>query len=106
MEDISFQQVFSRVYSYLCEAGVEMNSTQCRQLLQLMDDAVANIGRNREQKEGSGKLSGTPAPDSRGRRLLESAMNRVPEYFTLPESHIAAPTPPLCRGSIGYRRHD
>ncbi|WP_144821968.1 hypothetical protein [Marinobacter piscensis] len=106
MEDISFQQVFSRVYSYLCEAGVEMNSTQCRQLLQLMDDAVAGIGTNPEQKEGVGKLSGTPAPDSRGHRLLESAMNRVPDYFTLPESHIAVPTPALCRGSIGYRRHD
>jgi hypothetical protein len=87
VEDISFQQVFSRVYNYLCEAGVDMASEQCRQMLQLIDDAVAEVG-----------------ADEGGHRLLENAMNRLPDYFTVPDVQIPAVAPPLCRGSIGYRR--
>ncbi|SHK45496.1 hypothetical protein SAMN05216369_2115 [Marinobacter antarcticus] len=87
MEDISFQHVFSRVYNYLCEAGVEMASEQCRQMLQLIDDAVAEVG-----------------ADQGGHRLLENAMNKLPDYFTVPEVQIPPAAPPLCRGSIGYSR--
>ncbi|WP_417500560.1 hypothetical protein [Marinobacter sp.] len=102
MQDISFQHVFSRVYSYLCGAGVEMTSERCRQLLQLIDDAVAEVGRSADQNLTTGK-----PPDSRnlaGHRLLDNAMNRLPEYFTLPQAHIPTPAPSLCRGSIGYHR--
>ncbi|GGE61365.1 hypothetical protein GCM10011533_12340 [Streptosporangium jomthongense] len=87
MEDISFQDVFSRLYSYLCEAGVEMTSERCRQMLQLIDDAVATVGENT------------------GQVLLDNAMDRLPEYFVLPEARIPTPTPPLYRGSIGYSRN-
>ncbi|HEA52492.1 hypothetical protein LCGC14_1385870 [marine sediment metagenome] len=87
MEDISFQHVFSRVYNYLREAGVEMASEQCRQMLQLIDDAVAEVG-----------------ADEGGHRLLENAMNKLPEYFTVPDVQIPAASPPLIRGSIGYNR--
>lgn len=102
MQDISFQHVFSRVYSYLCEAGVEMTSERCRQLLQLIDDAVAEVGASPDQNSTNGKLQ-----DSRsvaGHRLLDNAMNRLPEYFTLPKANIPTPAPSLCRGSIGYHR--
>ena len=95
MEDISFQHVFSRVYNYLCEAGVEMTSERCRQLLQLIDDAVAEVGEGASHTAVSGELSGI--------RLLENAMDRLPHYFTLPEAKIPPPAPPLNRGSIGYR---
>lgn len=102
MQDISFQHVFSRVYSYLCEAGVEMTSLRCRQLLQLIDDAVAEVGASPDQHSTSVK-----PPYSRnlaGHRLLENAMNRLPEHFILPEANIPTPAPSLCRGSIGYHR--
>ncbi|MDO6824606.1 hypothetical protein [Marinobacter sp. 1_MG-2023] len=86
MEDISFQQVFGRVYSYLSEAGVEMTSERCRQMLQLIDDAMAEVGE-----------------DKGGHRLLENVMDRLPDYFSIPGAIIPAVAPPLCRGSIGYR---
>lgn len=101
MEDISFQHVFSRVYSYLCEAGVDMNSDRCRQLLQLIDDAVAEAG-----KCADGTTTAETSPGSttlNGHRLLESAMDRLPQYFTLPEARIPLAAPALSRGSIGYR---
>lgn len=97
MDDISFQHVFSRVYGYLCEAGVEMTSERCRQMLQLIDEAMAEIG------EGSNNI----ANDRRelgGHRLLKSVMDRLPEYFAIPEVNIPTAAPPLCRGSIGYHR--
>lgn len=101
MEDISFQHVFSRVYNYLCEAGVEMTSDSCRQLLQLIDDAVADAGETADQVATKGTL---PAPRTLGgHRLLENAMDRLPDYFTLPEATIPTPAPSLRRGSIGYR---
>ncbi|PCM45636.1 hypothetical protein [Marinobacter sp. ANT_B65] len=86
MEDISFQHVFSRVYSYLCEAGVEMTSERCRQMLQLIDDAMAAVGE-----------------DKGGHRLLQNVMDRLPDYFSIPEARIPLVAPPLSRGSIGYR---
>ncbi|WP_417544074.1 hypothetical protein [Marinobacter sp.] len=94
MEEISFQHVFSRVYNYLCEAGVEMTSDRCRQMLQLIDDAVAEDG------EISGDATGERGY---GARLLESTMSRLPDYFTIPYAPTPTVAPPLCRGSIGYR---
>lgn len=93
MEDISFQHVFSRMYSYLCEAGVEMTSERCRQMLQLIDDAVAEVG------EISGDSTGERG---HGARLLENTMSRLPDYFTIPDVSTPTAAPPLCRGSIGY----
>ncbi|MGO2137362.1 hypothetical protein [Marinobacter sp.] len=95
MDDISFQHVFSRVYGYLCEAGVEMTSERCRQMLQLIDDAMAEIG------EGSSNTA-TDRRELVGHRLLKSVMDRLPEYFAIPEVSIPVAAPPLCRGSIGY----
>jgi len=85
MEDISFQHVFSRVYSYLSEAGVEMTSERCRQMLQLIDDAMAEVGE-----------------DEGGHRLLQNVMDRLPDYFSIPGVRIPTVAPPLSRGSIGY----
>lgn len=94
MEDISFQHVFSRVYSYLCEAGVEMTSERCRQMLQLIDDAVAEVG------EIPGDSTGKRGHAA---RLLENTMSRLPDYFEIPDVLTPTAAPPLCRGSIGYR---
>ena len=102
MEDISFQHVFSRVYNYLCEAGVEMTSDRCRQLLQLIDDAMAEVGESADRNAGSGQPSGSRP--LAGHRLLANAMDKLPEYFALPEASIPATGPSLCRGSIGYSR--
>lgn len=102
MEDISFQHIFSRVYNYLCEAGVEMTSERCRRLLQLIDDAVAQVGESADPNTTTDKLPGSRP--LAGHRLLANAMDRLPEYFTLPEARIPAPGPSLCRGSIGYSR--
>lgn len=95
MNDISFQHVFSRVYSYLCEAGVEMTSDRCRQMLQLIDDVMAEID------EGS-SYTATDRRQLTGHRLLKSVMDRLPEYFAIPEMSIPTAAPPLHRGSIGY----
>lgn len=97
MDDISFQHVFSRVYGYLCEAGVEMTSERCRQMLQLIDDVMAEIG------EGS-SYAATDRRELVGHRLLKGVMDRLPEYFDIPEVGIPAVAPPLSRGSIGYHR--
>lgn len=97
MDDISFQHVFSRVYSYLCEAGIEMTSERCRTMLQLIDDAMAEIG------EGSTNIV-NDRRELAGHRLLKGVMDRLPEYFAIPEVTIPAVAPPLCRGSIGYHR--
>ncbi|WP_298447443.1 hypothetical protein [uncultured Marinobacter sp.] len=101
MEDISFQHVFSRVYNYLCEAGVEMTSERCRQLLQLIDDAVAEVGAGVNQAVQIEPSPNSPTLD--GHRLLANAMDRLPDYFTLPDANIPTSVPSLCRGSIGYR---
>lgn len=95
MDDISFQHVFSRVYSYLCEAGVEMSSEHCRQMLQLIDDVMAEIG------EGS-SYTATDRRELAGHRLLKGVMDRLPEYFAILEVNIPTAAPPLRRGSIGY----
>lgn len=97
MDDISFRHIFSRVYGYLCEAGVEMTSERCRQMLQLIDEAMAEIG------EGSNNIV-NDRRELTGHRLLKSVMDRLPEYFAIPEVVIPVAAPPLCRGSIGYHR--
>lgn len=97
MDDISFQHVFSRVYSYLCEAGVEMSSERCRQMLQLIDDVMA-------ETDEKASYSATDRRQLTGHRLLKSVMDRLPEYFTIPEVSIPTAAPPLRRGSIGYHR--
>ncbi|MGO1463474.1 MAG: hypothetical protein ACTHYN_10170 [Marinobacter sp.] len=95
MDDISFQHVFTRVYSYLCEAGVEMSSERCRQMLQLIDEVMAEI-------DESASYTATDRRRLTGHRLLKSAMDRLPEYFAVPEVVIPTAAPPLYRGSIGY----
>lgn len=98
MDELSFQQVFSRVYGYLTEAGVEMTSERCRQMLQLIDDAMADMGEEPGVADSGKSIS--------GQRLLGNVMDLLPDYFPLPEISTPPGTPPLCRGSIGYRRYE
>ncbi len=86
MADMAFQDVFNRVYLYLVAAGTDMTGERFRALLQLIDDAMAKVSR-----EG-GAVS-----------VLETAMDMVPERFTLPPKEVLEVQPPLKRGSIGYR---
>lgn len=103
MDDISFQHVFSRVYGYLCEAGVEMTSERCRQMLQLIDEAMAEISHSSINSSiNSSSNSDTDRRELTGHRLLKSVMDRLPEYFAIPEVNIPVAAPPLFRGSIGY----
>lgn len=43
MADVSFQDVFNRVFSYLRESGVEMTVETYRSLLRLIEEAVASV---------------------------------------------------------------
>lgn len=101
MDELSFQQVFSRVYGYLTEADVEMTSERCRQMLQLIDDAMEEIG---EMGEEPGRT--VPGKSVSGHRLLANVMDRLPDYFVIPEVSTPTVRPPLCRGSIGYHRDE
>ena len=89
MADVSFQDVFNRVFSYLRESGVEMTVETYRSLLRLMEEAVASVDE-----------------PNRGDRILAAAMDRVPRYFRLPEVEPPQACPPITRGSIGYDHHD
>lgn len=86
MADMAFQDVFNRVYLYLVAAGTDMTGERFRALLQLIDDAMTKASR-----EG-GAVS-----------VLETAMDMVPERFTLPPKEVLEVQPTLKRGSIGYR---
>lgn len=96
MEDITFQHVFTRVYNYLCEAGVDMTSERCRRMLQLIDDAVAELD------EMATTRAHPDCDEIAGHRLLANAMDRLPDYFGIPEARIPMAAPPLLRSSIGY----
>ncbi|MCG7199448.1 hypothetical protein MD273_06905 [Marinobacter pelagius] len=89
MAEISLQDVFNRAYTYLRASGIDMTVDRYRTLLHLIEDSVASA--DEEEQEDA---------------LLESAMERIPRYFELPENRAPKATPPLFRGSIGYGRDD
>lgn len=89
MAEISLQDVFNRVFTYLRASGVEMTVERYRTLLHLIEESVASVG-----------------DDGQEGKLLASAMELIPRYFDLPERRLPPATPPLCRGSIGYDRND
>jgi len=89
MDDMAFQDIFNRLYGYLMESGVAMTSNRFRQLLQLIDDAIASAS----QEEG-GTMNA----------VLDAAMDRMQVYFPAPQIAVAEVSPALMRGSIGYAR--
>jgi hypothetical protein len=93
MADQTLQRVFTRVFTYLTESGVEMTRAHCRTLLQLIDEALVD------------DTQGDQAATLDEARLLSHTMDRLPAYFPLQDEALPAPNPPLCRASIGYPAH-
>lgn len=89
MDEMAFQDIFNRLYGYLRESGVPMTSDRFRQLLLLIDDAIASVS-----QEGGDAMSA----------VLDAAMERMQDYFPTTRVEVAAASPPLKRGSIGYAR--
>lgn len=85
MPETLCQQAVERVLTYLRDDGVELRAETCRQVLRLVDEAMA---------EGDG-------PD-----LPARCIDRVGDYFSLSGMDIPSSSPPLERGHIGYYRHD
>ncbi|EON92770.1 hypothetical protein MARLIPOL_08454 [Marinobacter lipolyticus SM19] len=85
MPETVCQLALERVLTFLCDSGVDLDSETCRTALRLVDDALT---------EGDG-------PD-----LTARCVDRVPEYFSLPEMNVPLAGPPLERGHIGYYPHD
>ncbi|WP_165855297.1 hypothetical protein [Marinobacter sp. JSM 1782161] len=75
------QQVLDRLIAYLRGCGVGMTSEDCCKALSLVERAL------REDPDG---------------KVMERAMNLLPEYFDIPDATIPRQAPPLLRGSIGY----
>ncbi len=78
------QQALDRVIAYLRGYGVELTPMVCRQALRVVDAAM-------EEGENG---------------LMERVIDRVPEFFNLPELRAPLQRPALKRGSIGYLPHD
>lgn len=89
MEDMAFQDIFNRLYGYLRESGVTMTSVRFRQLLLLLDDVVASVSHRGDDATSA---------------VLDAAMDRMEDYFPATQVSLAAASPPLKRGSIGYAR--
>ena len=67
--------------AYLRGYGIAPTNDVCRIALEVVDGALA---------EGSDGI-------------MERALDKIPEYFELPEIHVPVQRPSLVRGSIGYR---
>ena len=89
MDDMAFQDIFNRLYGYLRQSGVPMTSARFRQLLLLIDGAIASVSQTGDD--------GTSA-------VLDAAMDRMEAFFPATRVSLAAASPPLKRGSIGYAR--
>ncbi|WP_166267750.1 hypothetical protein [Marinobacter caseinilyticus] len=77
------QQTLDRVIAYLRGYGIEPSNYACRRALKVVDAALA------DGSEGA----------------MARVIDRVPEFFELPEPHVPRQRPELKRGSIGYRRY-
>lgn len=75
------QQALDRVMAYLRGYQIEPTNEVCRQALQLVDVALA---------EGEDDV-------------MQRAVDKIPQFFELPEPYIPVQRPTLKRGSIGYR---
>lgn len=78
------QQALDRVIAYLRGYGVELTPRVCRQALRVVDAAMEDGGDD---------------------DLMGRVIDRVPEFFELPELQTPLQRPPLTRGSIGYYHH-
>lgn len=76
------QQALDRVIAYLRGYGVEPTHDVCRKALRLIDSAM----------------------DEGGEQLIARAIDRIPEYFELPDLEVPPQRPDLMRSSIGYHR--
>ncbi|MDX1635627.1 MAG: hypothetical protein R3280_13380 [Marinobacter sp.] len=77
------QLALDRVIAYVRGYGMEPTPAVCRQALRLVDAAM---------DEGS-------------EDLMARVIDRVPDFFELPELQLPRQRPPMKRGSIGYYRH-
>ncbi|MAA66240.1 MAG: hypothetical protein CL581_15905 [Alteromonadaceae bacterium] len=75
------QQALDRVMIYLQGYDIEPTQDVSRRALQLVDSVFA------ESDE----------------KVIERAVDRIADYFDLPEPDLPEQRPPLKRGSIGYR---
>ncbi|MBS3804540.1 MAG: hypothetical protein KGY54_08325 [Oleiphilaceae bacterium] len=73
----------NRVIAYLEGYGIEPEHEVCQKALRLVDCVMS---------EGSDQL-------------VERAIDRIPDFFELPELTVPAQSPPMIRGSIGYHDH-
>lgn len=89
MDDMAFQDIFNRLYGYLKESDVTMTSDRFRQLLLLIDDAIESVPQTGDEATSD---------------VLDAAMNRMEDYFPATRVALAAASPPLKRGSVGYAR--
>lgn len=77
------QQALDRVIAYLRGYGITPTNDVCRMALEVVDAALS---------EGSAGV-------------MERALDKIPEFFLLPEPQVPSQSPPLERGSIGYNPH-
>lgn len=75
------QQALDRVMAYLRGYDIPLTNDICRTALEVVDVALAEGG------EG----------------VMERALDKIPEFFELPDIHVPPQRPQLTRGSIGYR---
>lgn len=78
------QQALDRVMAYLRGYGITPTNDVCRMALEVVDASLS------EGSEG----------------VMERALDKIPDFFELPEPHVPLQRPPLKRGSIGYHPHD
>ena len=80
MAKVLCQQALDRVIAYLKGYGVEPTNEVCRKALRVVDVAMADGSED----------------------LMARVVDRVPEFFHLPELQVPTQRPSLKRGSIGY----
>lgn len=77
------QHALDRVMAYLRGHDIAASNDVCRMALEVVDAALS---------EGS-------------EEVMVRAMDKIPEFFDLPEAQVPPQVPPLDRGSIGYWSH-
>lgn len=93
MEKTICQYALDRVMLYLQSYGVEPSPDVCRRALALIDSCLREAV---ECEPGAERMTALPAG------VLERVIDRLPEYFELPELEVPPQRPPIRRGSIGY----
>lgn len=93
MEKAICQYALDRVMLYLQSYGVEPSSAVCRRALALIDSCLEEAA---TREPGTEQATALPAG------VLARVIDRLPEYFELPDLEVPPQRPPIRRGSIGY----